>query len=159
MIKTISSEALDKLTENAASAERLRAHLNVHESLDARVQRLFIATEPDTYIRPHRHSEPHKWELFTLLEGEMELLIFNDNGDITQRTRMARDGVRTVEIPPNTWHSYVCLRSGTLALEIKEGPYVPSRPDELPAWSPAENSADCAAYLDWMRTAKCVPVE
>ena len=57
VIKTITAAALDELSGKAVAAERRRAHLNVHASLDANVQRLFIATEPDTYMRPHRHPE------------------------------------------------------------------------------------------------------
>lgn len=152
MIKTFSADTLRDLAKTAAAAPRLRSHLNVHETLDATVQRLFISTEPNTYIRPHRHSQPHKWEFFTVLEGKMDLLMFNDDGIIVQRIRMSRDDVRSIEIPFNVWHSYVCLQSGTLALEIKEGAYVPSTPQELPAWAPAENTPEAAAYLEWMRT-------
>ncbi len=58
MFKTITAEALAELTRQAGRAERRRAHLNVHDSPDAPVQRFFIAMEPDTYIRPHRHLMP-----------------------------------------------------------------------------------------------------
>jgi hypothetical protein len=71
MIKIISSKALKELSLQAQKAPRLRANLNVHKTLDAAVQRLFIATEPDTYIRPHSHPQPDKWEFFTVLEGRI----------------------------------------------------------------------------------------
>lgn len=107
MIKTITAADLHALAAKAAQAPRLRAHLNVHERLDAAVQRLFIATEPGTYMRPHRHAEAHKWEFFVVLHGQLDLLIFDDAGRVTQRTVMAPAGVAAgtpaVEIPPNTW--------------------------------------------------------
>ena len=110
MIKTITADHLNLLADKAAQAARLRAHLNVHESLDAPVQRLFIATEPATYMRPHRHSESHKWEFFMVLEGQINLLVFNETGKLIQRTPMSRTTTRAVEIPANTWHAYVCMQ-------------------------------------------------
>ena len=44
MVKKITAQSLDQLQAEAATASRLRAHMNIHESLDAAVQRLFIAT-------------------------------------------------------------------------------------------------------------------
>ncbi|TND04455.1 MAG: hypothetical protein FD120_1569 [Gammaproteobacteria bacterium] len=132
----------------------MRAHLNVHETLDSAVQRLFIATEPPTYMRPHRHPESHKWELFIVLEGQIDLLIFNDAGHVIQRPPMSRTATRAVEIPPNTWHACVCMQSGTVALEVKEGAYIPTTERDFAPWSPPENTTEVAAYLSWMRQAQ-----
>jgi len=153
MIKLISNTELENLTHNATKSERQRAHLNVHDSLDANVQRLFIATEPDTYMRPHRHPEPHKWEFLTVLTGEIDLMVFDDNGTLTMRETLSQTGIRSVEIPPNTWHAYVCKLSKTSVLEVKEGAYIPTEPEDFAPWSPAENSAGAKTYLEWMRDA------
>ena len=156
MIKTFTAETFKQLSVKASDAERLRAHLNVHDSLDANVQRLFIATEPDTYIRPHRHPESHKWEFFIVLTGEIDLLIFDDKGNLQQRIVMSPDKTRAIELPPNTWHSYVCKKSGTVALEVKEGAYLPTQQADFAPWAPAENTAEVATYLQWMRDAQPV---
>ena len=150
-IKSYGPAEFGELKESAAQAPRRRAHLNVHEALDANVQRLFIATQPDTYMRPHRHPQPHKWELFMVLEGRIELLLFDDEGVITDRTMMSPEGVRAVEIPPNTWHAYICHQPGTLALEIKEGAYIPTPEEDFASWSPPEGSPESRAYLDRLR--------
>lgn len=158
MIKTITAADLHALAAKAAQAPRLRAHLNVHEHLDAAVQRLFIATEPGTYMRPHRHAEAHKWEFFVVLQGRLDLLIFDDAGRVTQRIVMAPAGIAAatpaVEIPPNTWHAYVCMQAGTIGLEVKQGAYVPTPEHDFAPWSPAENTAGVADYLVWMRQAQ-----
>ena len=154
MIKTITNDDLHMLAAKAAHAPRLRAHLNVHESLDAPVQRLFIATEPGTYMRPHRHPEAHKWEFFTVLQGRLDLLIFDDAGRVAQRIVMSPGATPAVEIPPNTWHAYVCMQSGTIGLEVKEGAYIPTPEHDFAPWSPAENTAGVADYLAWMRQAQ-----
>jgi cupin fold WbuC family metalloprotein len=148
MLKNYSAETLNELVKTARASERLRTNLNIHESADDAVQRLFLAFEPGTYIRPHRH--PHKWELFIVLHGELELLLFDDTGSIVERIALAAAATRVVEVQPNTWHSYVSKQTGTLALEVKEGPYRPSPEKDFLPMAPAENTDQAAAYLQWM---------
>jgi len=154
MIKVYTSQQLDRLKVDAASAKRQRANLNVHEALDANVQRLFIATQPNTYMRPHRHPEAHKWEFFIVLEGRIDLLLFDERGELQKRVEMSAEMTRAVELPPQTWHAYVCMEPDTLALEIKEGEYLPTREQDFAAWSPAENTDTAAEFLQRMRTAR-----
>ncbi|MCL9775859.1 WbuC family cupin fold metalloprotein [Vibrio methylphosphonaticus] len=154
MLKIISNQDFDTFSNNAKQAPRQRSHHNLHEQLDANVQRLFISTEPDTYMRPHRHSESHKWELFLVLKGQLDLLIFNDDGQLTQRHSLSPDTNRAIEIPPGTWHGYACMSEGTVGLEIKEGAYLPTQPQDFASWSPAEGEDGADAYRDWMRTAQ-----
>jgi cupin fold WbuC family metalloprotein len=154
MTKIYTCSELAALTTIAQSADRLRTNLNVHESLDAPVQRLFIATEPGTYIRPHRHPQPNKWELFVVLSGAIDLLIFDDNGTLLKRTKMSPTATQAVEIPAGTWHGYACQETGTVALEVKEGPYIPTTEADFAPWSPAEGSAEASAYQAWMSTAQ-----
>ena len=151
MLKKYSADTFKELTVTAQKSGRLRTNLNIHESPDADVQRLFLAFEPDTYIRPHRHPQAHKWELFIVLEGELDLLLFTDAGEIEQRITLSSTATRVVEVPPNTWHSYISKKSGTLALEIKQGAYLPSPEEDFLSVSPVENTEGVAAYLQWMK--------
>lgn len=151
MLKKYSNENLQALTSKAQNSDRLRTNLNIHETTDAAVQRLFLAFEPGTYIRPHRHCEAHKWELFIVLQGELDLLIFDDAGKIVERTTLAPSATSVVEIPPGTWHSYISRESGTVALEIKQGGYLPTREDDFLPGSPAENTPEAVTYYQWMK--------
>lgn len=154
MKKHILAEDFRQLSAQASKADRRRAHLNTHDSLDAEVQRLFIATEPGTYIRPHRHRESHKWEFFVVLEGALDLLLFDDSGAVTERAEMSPAKVRAVEVPPGTWHTYVCREPGTVALEVKQGGYIPTAESDFAPWAPAENTPGVAAYLERLATGK-----
>lgn len=153
-IKTFSSADFTTLAEQAKAAPRRRANLNVHASTEANVQRLFIATEPDTYMRPHRHTESHKWEFFAVLHGRLDLLVFSDAGELTQRVVLSPTTTPAIEIPPGVFHAYVCMQPGTIGLEVKEGAYIPTPEQDFAPWSPAERSAGAADYLAWMRTAE-----
>ncbi|GDY24647.1 hypothetical protein AHAT_05370 [Agarivorans sp. Toyoura001] len=154
MLKIISTKDFANFSDNAKAAPRQRSHHNLHDTLDANVQRLFIATEPNTYMRPHRHSEAHKWELFLVLQGQLDLLIFNDEGELIQRHSLSPDTNRAIEIPPKTWHGYACMQPGTVGLEIKEGAYVPTPNDDFAPWSPAEGEEGADQYREWMRQAE-----
>ncbi|HKJ53200.1 MAG TPA: WbuC family cupin fold metalloprotein [Gammaproteobacteria bacterium] len=154
MIKAYTRTQLNQLEHEATSRERRRTHLNVHSELDANVQRLFIATQPDTYMRPHRHPEAHKWEFFVILEGKIDLLVFTDQGELLQRMEMSSQQTRAVEVPAGTWHAYVCMQADTLALEIKEGAYIPTRPEDFADWSPAENTDPAPVFLERLRLAR-----
>ena len=154
MIRNYSKQDLQTLCDDAKSNARRRAHLNVHQTLDANVQKLFIATEPDTYMRPHKHPELHKWEFLTVLQGMLDLLVFDDAGRVIQRTRLSPDATRSVEISPDTFHCYVCMQPNTVVLEIKEGAYIPSAESDFGPWSPPENSEHAQAYVEWLRKAE-----
>jgi cupin fold WbuC family metalloprotein len=61
-----------ELVRQAEASERKRSHLLLHAGHDDQVQRLLIALQPGTYVRPHHHSE--QWEMLILLSGRAHLL-------------------------------------------------------------------------------------
>ena len=63
-MKIINEALLDETTGRAKQSPRLRMNYNFHERLDDPVNRLLNALEPGTYLRPHRHLNPAKDEIF-----------------------------------------------------------------------------------------------
>ncbi len=154
-MKQIDSALLNDLVGKAKSAPRKRAHFNLHPELNDPVQRLCIAMEPDTYVRPHRHSDPETWEVLVILRGSLALNIFDEKGGVLERTVLKAGGpVTALEFPRNTWHAPVSLESGTVVFEIKQGPYKPIPEHHLAAWAPSEGMPEAAEFLDWYRNAK-----
>lgn len=150
-MRIIESAELAALTAEAAARPRKRLNLNLHGGAEDAIQRMVIAFEPDTYIRPHRH--PAQFETFVLLQGACSLLSFGDDGKVLTRTELAGDAVRLVEIPASTWHSLVSQAEGTLVLEIKPGPYQPTGEADFAAWAPPEGDGAAPACREWMRAA------
>ncbi|OAN46787.1 hypothetical protein A6A04_06470 [Paramagnetospirillum marisnigri] len=148
-MKILSSDRLAALVAAAGSAPRRRAHLNIHDDTNEPINRLLIALEPDTYIRPHRH--PGKFEMFVLLEGTASLLSFDDQGRVAERIEAGATGPRIVEFPAGSWHTVVAGKSGALMLEVKAGPYAPTPESDFAAWAPPEGSEQSAACRDWLR--------
>ncbi|MHB1656285.1 MAG: WbuC family cupin fold metalloprotein [Burkholderiales bacterium] len=122
ILKQLDATALDKLTAQAKNSPRLRANANFHSELSDPVQRLAIAMEPDTVIRPHRHFQT--WELLTALRGRFIVLLFDDEGIVTQRVTLGEDCF-VQETPPGVWHGVLSLDSGGVIFEVKRGPYLP----------------------------------
>lgn len=150
-MKRLSNDQLASLSNQAAASERLRRNLNLHEAYDDPVQRLCNAMEPGTYVRPHRHTEPGKWELFIVLSGSLAVLSFSPQGAVTERVELDADGpVRGIEIPPGTWHTLVSLAPGTVAFEVKPGPYAPLQDKDFAPWAPGEGEPGTRAFLDWL---------
>lgn len=151
-MRTLTVNDLDQLSANASQSPRQRSNSNFHPQLDAPVQRLAIAMEPDTYVRPHRHR--HSWELLNVLRGSFEVIIFTEQGEISERIRLSTDGVRLLEMPAGTWHSVLSLENGSVVFEVKQGPYVPLGEEDLAVWSPAENTPEVTGWLARMRPAQ-----
>lgn len=154
-MKQIDRQLLDDLTAKAIASPRKRAHHNIHPVLEDPVQRLCVAIEPGTYIRPHRHADPMTWEVFLMLRGSVVFLSFDDSGRVTGRTVLAAGGPsHAVEIPAGTWHSIASLETGSVFFEVKQGPYKAPMAANSAAWAPAEGDPDCVRFEAWYRTAK-----
>lgn len=120
----------DRLTAEAKSSPRLRSHLNLHESLDAPAQRLLVALEPRTEMPVHRHRLT--CETQTVLRGRMRVLFYNDSREVTATfTLSPREGNHAIHIPRGQWHTLQVEESGTVILEVKDGPYTPSSPEDI----------------------------
>ncbi len=118
------------------------------------MQRLCIALEPDSYVRPHRHPEAEKWEFLLALQGRLLLLLFDDDGVVTERLTLDPNGpLRGIEIEANTWHTLLAETPGTVILEVKQGPYIPVSFSNFAEWSPRESSSDVPRYQTWCRGA------
>jgi len=146
---------LERLNQEAVSSPRRRTNLNLHESLDAPLQKLFIAMQTDSYVRPHRHPEKEKTELFIAVKGAFAALIFDDGGKVTERIEFSANGdVLGAEIKPDTWHTVLALEDGAVFFEVKQGPYIPLTDKDFASWAPEENTAEVKAYMNWLHEAK-----
>jgi|TARA_Y100000296_G_scaffold22463_1_gene26565 cupin fold WbuC family metalloprotein len=152
-IKYFDKALFSELKQKAAESPRRRANFNVHKSYTDMVQRLFIAMMPDSYVRPHRHVQSHKWEFFMVVEGELDILFFSEDGDVENRVTLTASGDTSgIEIPPNTWHATVCHRP-VVFMEVKQGPYEVTGDKGFASWSPEEGSAQVPNFLASLKQA------
>ncbi len=144
-MKLMTHEMLDALTARAGGSPRLRTNHNVHESPDDPIQRLFIAAEPSSYFRPHRHEG--KSEFAVIMRGLFDILIFDDDGTVTERICAGRDkDIIGLEIPADVYHTWIPLVQGSVFFEVKKGPYDPAAPASFAPWSPPEGTGEAEAF-------------
>lgn len=150
-MKLVSTALLDEMTARSAASPRRRTHHNLHASPSDPVQRFVVVAHSDTYIRPHRHMT--KSELCTVVRGRFEVVVFDADGIITERSIIG-EGTSNIafELPSQTWHTLLVLTDGAAFVEIKEGPYDPATAAEFAPWSPEEGGAT-AAFRSWVRAA------
>lgn len=144
----LDSALLDGLVAQARTVPRRRAHHNLHRDLGAPAQRLLVAMEPDSYVRPHCHLDPDKAETLIVLLGCVGVLIFDAGGAVVETQVMRAGGaILGYDVPPGVWHSIVALESRTVFAEAKAGPYMPLGEAEWGSWAPPEGDPAAAAYL------------
>ena len=126
-MRLIDNDQLDELYDQAGQSERLRSHLMMHGSHQEKVQRLLIALVKGSYVEPHYHELPHQWEMFIVMEGQLQVCLYGRNGVVIKQF-IAGDntGMSIVEFSPGDIHSVGCLSPRALMVEVKEGPFDPS---------------------------------
>lgn len=126
----LDEKLLDEVTAKAKASDRLRMNFNLHDTLDAKAQRLLNALEPGTILPIHRHR--HTAETYVLLRGRIDVMFFNDLGAEVRRFSLdPKTGNYGVHIPVGQWHTLEVLESGTVIFEVKDGPYKPLAPDDM----------------------------
>jgi cupin fold WbuC family metalloprotein len=143
----ITEDLLDETSDRARRSLRKRMNHNFHQRYDDPLQRLLNAVEPGTYLRPHKHENPDKTEIFIILRGKVLIIEFDDDGEIQGHVILDnKKGKRGVEIPPRVWHSFIALEEGSVLYEIKEGPYIENGAKSFARWAPEEGSKEAEQF-------------
>lgn len=125
----INNELLDDITAKAEASPRLRMNYNLHESLDAKAQRLINVLLPGTILPIHRHR--HTAETYAVIRGRMYVIFYDETGAETERHLLdPAEGNYGVHIPAGQWHGIDVIEP-TAILEVKDGPYTPLEPQDI----------------------------
>lgn len=155
MVRVFDKKTLNDLCMEASTSPRKRKNLNLHPTLEDPVQKLFIAMQKDSYVRPHRHPQKEKTELFLSVQGKLAALIFNNDGTIAERIEFSANGDAVgAEIKPDTWHTIIALEDSAVFFEVKQGPYTMLSDKDFASWAPEENTSEVENYIHWLHQAK-----
>jgi cupin fold WbuC family metalloprotein len=154
-VQPITSALFDKVATLAAESPRLRMNHNFHAGMADNPHRLLNVLLRETYVRPHRHSDPPKAESFLVLEGVADVILFDDDGDVKARYRLGEESAEGrlwgVDIAPGVWHTILPRSARVICFEVKPGPWIPATDKEFASWAPAENDPGAAMYRDALR--------
>lgn len=150
--RLIDQRLLNQTCEAATASDRRRKNANFHPTDDFPAHRLINAMQPGSYVRPHRHNDPHKDESIVVLQGRFGYLSFDNAGNIQETLTLAAGGpVYGVDIPHGTLHTLLALDPDSVFFEAKAGPFLPLGSDEIAAWSPAEGTPEAESLWQTWR--------
>ena len=147
-IPLVGIQEVNFLKQKVNANERKRVRLCAHRSIEDQVQEMFVALTRESYIRPHKHL--HKSESFHIVQGMMELIIFDDEGNITDSIRLAdpSSGGRFYHrLTDPAFHTLRILSDFLVFHETTSGPFEKAGTLFAP-WSPEEH--DRAAVQQFM---------
>ena len=121
----ITQQLLDELTAKAKESPRLRMNYDLRNSAEDKSQRMLNAIEPGSPLPIHRHTK--STETVLCLRGRLVWEFYDElERKCTETVELSPNGpVVALNIPIGQWHTVKALESGSVILEMKEGPYEP----------------------------------
>lgn len=142
----ISNEILDNLSRQAKESPRLRMNLDLRTSPADGSQRMLNALEPGTVLPIHRHRK--STETVVLIRGSVRQNYYDGDGRLVDSfvaaaassPNFASSDCVGFSVPLGQWHNSVCLESGTVFIECKDGAYEPLSAEDI-----LDPAAECAS--------------
>lgn len=126
----ITQQLMDELTAEAKASPRLRMNRDLRNSPEDQSQRMLNAIEPGSPLPIHRHLKSS--ETVVCLRGRLVEVFYSSDGVCTEVVELRPEGpVVALNIPIGQWHSVRALESGTVIIEMKNGPYEPIGSEDI----------------------------
>lgn len=139
-LKLINEEIVKDVAAAAQNSSRRRSVYTFHDKNDDPVHRMLTVRMTDSYLRPHKHSDPDKVEVFIVLQGKLCVIGFADDGRVNEHVILeAGKSPWGVEVPAGMWHTTVALEPNTAVYTVVEGPWDPKTHKKFPIWAPEES--------------------
>jgi len=146
-IATIGAEEIEVLRQAVRNTPKRRVRINAHPGSDDELHEMIIAIEPGSYIRPHKH--PGKSEAFHIIEGQVDIVVFSEAGEVERIVSLAAKGGRHpfyYRMSTPHFHTLI-IRSDLLVVhEITNGPFLPTG-TIYAAFAPEEGDTASAAIF------------
>jgi len=134
----VSREVIDFLKQKALENPRKRCRLCTHRDVNDKIHEMIIVHTRDTYVRPHKHTG--KVEAFHLIEGLVDVLLFDEQGKIKQVIQMGPYGSGKTfyyKIDQADYHTLLIKSDIVVFHEITTGPFRKEETIFAP-WSPED---------------------
>ena len=145
-IATIGPAEIELLRQAVHRTPKRRARINAHTGNDDALHEMIIAIAQASYIRPHRH--PGKSEAFHIIEGEVDIVVFRDDGAIEQIVSLGeKGGSRSFyyRMSEPRFHTLIIRSDILIVHEITNGPFSPEG-TIYAAFAPAEGDPAAASF-------------
>jgi cupin fold WbuC family metalloprotein len=111
----------------ARASPKRRARINTHGDGEDPLHEMIIAIDGHSYIRPHKH--PGKSEAFHVIEGDVDIVVFGEDGEIAQFIALGTRGAGRsfyYRISSALFHTLIVRSDIAILHEITNGPFRPS---------------------------------
>ncbi len=134
---------VDLVKQSAAKNARGRARICAHRGPSDTLHEMLIAIRSDSYIRPHRHHQ--KVESFHLVDGSVDVVVFNDDGSIADVVELSTQGNFYYRLDSPRYHTLLIHSPVLVIHEITNGPFDAAQSDWAP-FAPAEGTPEANDY-------------
>jgi len=134
----VKPEMLENIKEEARKSPRRIARLLMHLTHEDPVQEMLIAMCRGCSVAPNRAVG--RSESLLVVEGELLLILFDENGQVVQRVEMALPGSGKAflyRFSSTPWHTMIPLSEMVVVHEALQGPFVQSS-EPMPEWIPQD---------------------
>jgi cupin fold WbuC family metalloprotein len=144
-IVQIDTSDIEELKQKAKKNPRKRIRICAHKGSKDTIHEMLIVHDKSCYVRPHKHI--NKTESFHIIEGEADILLFDEKGHIDQTIPMGSyNSGRTFfyRLPPSCYHTLLIHSDVLVFHEITNGPF---RVEDTiwASWSPEEADLDAVS--------------
>ncbi len=147
-ITKVSFSDIEILKAKASGNRRRRVRLCAHSSINDSLHEMLIVHTKDAYVRPHKH--PNKSESYHLIEGELQIVVFDDAGGVCEGIQIGPYGSgRTFfyRLSDSYFHMVIPVSDFVVFHETTNGPF--RREDTVFApWAPEDS--DHTAVRNYM---------
>jgi cupin fold WbuC family metalloprotein len=148
-IVTLAAPDLDFLKSQTRSNPRRRARLCTHTGVGDLLHEMIIINVRDTYVRPHKNT--NKPKSFQIIEGMMDVVVFDDSGEARSVTRLGSYGSGFpyyFRLHKTCYHTLRTISDLVVFQETTIGPFQPGDTVFAP-WAPEDEKRDeCARFLE-----------
>ena len=146
-IVTLSASDLEELKRLALLNPRRRIRLCAHRNPQDSLHEMFIIHTNDCYVRPHKHLG--KIESMAILEGEVDVVLFDENGDIERVIEMGEPSSGRLfyyRLDKPIYHTLLIRTQFLVFHEVTEGPFLREM-TRFPDWAPLESHSDSGDFI------------
>ncbi|MFM9970248.1 MAG: WbuC family cupin fold metalloprotein [Burkholderiales bacterium] len=138
-IVQIGDDQIVFLKQQAGASPRKRARICAHKSNDDALHEMVIAIAASSYIHPHKHLQ--KSESFHIVEGNVDVAVFDDVGNVIDVVELGTAGSGRrffYRLSPGAFHTLLVRSDFIVMHEVTNGPFT-SGGTALAPFAPSED--------------------
>ncbi len=139
-ITEVTLKDIEFLKTQAAATQRKRIRFCSHLTVEDTLHEMLIVHTKGAYVRPHKHL--NKIESFHIIEGNLDVIIFDNDGEIIRTINMsdyASGKTFYYRLSENLYHTVIPATDHVVFHETTHGPFM-REATSFASWAPDENN-------------------